>query len=205
MNTQEYLTTPETVLPRELAYGVLRVADAPRAPHQRVVLELLLALAAFVRERHLGEVLPAPIDVILDFDGALVVQPDIVFVSSGRAQIVADQILGAPDLVVEVLSPHPRIGQLAERVGWFARYGVRECWLADLAARRIAVLGLGPEGVRERTRYEDRSPILPGCCLISCSHRSASSVGSLRFNHRKQDARGPLCVVKDRIDGRDQS
>ena len=159
MTTQEYLPTPETVLPRELAYGVLRVADAPCASHQRVVVELLLALAPHVRERGLGEVLPAPIDVILDSDRALVVQPDIVFVSRGRLQLIGEQIAGAPDLVVEVLSPHPRIGQLEERIGWFARYGVRECWLANLAARSIAVLGLGPEGVRERKLYEERSPV----------------------------------------------
>ena len=60
---------------------------------------------------------------------------------------------GAPDLVIEVLSPHPRIGQLQERVGWFARYGVSECWLADLPAKSIAVLTLGPNGVVERTLH----------------------------------------------------
>ena len=49
MTVEEYLNAPETVLPQELAFGVLRVADAPRASHQRVVLELLLALAPFVR------------------------------------------------------------------------------------------------------------------------------------------------------------
>jgi Uma2 family endonuclease len=159
MTTAEYLQTPETVLPRELAFGVLRAAEAPRASHQRVVLELLLAIAPFVRERHLGEVLPAPIDVILDFDEGLVVQPDLVFVSSERREIVGDQINGAPDLVVDVLSPQPRVGRLEQRVGWFARYGVRECWVANLVERKVAVLRLATGGVRERELFSDREPI----------------------------------------------
>jgi Uma2 family endonuclease len=159
MTTPEYFNTPETVLPRELAFGVLRVADAPRASHQRAVLEMLLAMAPLVRGHHLGEILPAPIDVILDADAALVVQPDLVFVAATRSHIVGDRIDGAPDLVVEVLSPHPRIGSVEERVGWFARYGVRECWLAHLVEHRIAVLSLENGRIADRAVFFDREPI----------------------------------------------
>ncbi|HYT75395.1 MAG TPA: hypothetical protein VEL79_11640, partial [Vicinamibacterales bacterium] len=60
MTTIEYLQTPETVLPRELAFGVLRVADSPVVRHQRVVRDLTIALTAFARAHRLGEVLPAP-------------------------------------------------------------------------------------------------------------------------------------------------
>ncbi len=150
MTTEEYLQTPETVLPTELAYGVLRVADAPTCSHQRVVGALYLALAPLVRDRDLGELLLAPTDVILDFERALVVQPDLVFVSSTRADTVNDRVYGAPDLVIEVLSPHPRIGRLEERVGWFAKYGVRECWLVSLPDKQLIVLTLGSGGVLER-------------------------------------------------------
>jgi Uma2 family endonuclease len=150
MTTEEYLATEETVLPRELAYGVLRVADSPSAIHQRLVGRLHLAMAPFVQERRLGEVLLAPMDVVLDSDAALIVQPDLLFVSDERADIVTDRVFGAPDVVVEVLSPMPRIGKLDERVGWFAKYGVRECWLADRSAQQYAVLVLNDRGVVER-------------------------------------------------------
>ena len=140
MTTAEYFQTGETVLPRELVYGALRVAESPTVHHQRVVRDITIALHAHVRERMLGEVLPAPMDVILDYDAALVVQPDILYIEASRAYIVEDRVTEAPDLVVEVLSPHPRIGELNERVGWFARYGVRECWLVDLPKRTVAVL-----------------------------------------------------------------
>lgn len=169
MTTEDYLRTEETLLPRELAFGVLRVADSPVVPHQRLVGRLYLAMAPFVMERGLGEVLLAPMDVILDYDRALVVQPDLMFVSAGRSHIVSDKVHGAPDLVVEVLSPHPRIGKLEERVGWFARYGVRECWLADLSARQYVVLQLGPRGVVERRPVlaVERVPsdVIPGLVL----------------------------------------
>jgi hypothetical protein len=95
MTTLEYLRTPETVLPVELAYGALRVAESPSASHQRVVGQLYLTTALFVRERLLGEVMLAPMDVILDFDRALVVQPDLLYVSTGSAEIVNDRVMGA--------------------------------------------------------------------------------------------------------------
>ncbi|OFW28854.1 MAG: hypothetical protein A3H97_16380 [Acidobacteria bacterium RIFCSPLOWO2_02_FULL_65_29] len=169
MTTGEYLGTPETLLPAELAYGVMRVADAPAVRHQRMVGDLFKALDAHVARYGLGEVLLAPTDVILDYDSALVVQPDLLFVSSERADIVADNVHGAPDLVVEVLSPHPRIGKLDERVGWFAKYGVRECWLADLRERRYSILSLGPRGVLNRQLCSGGgvapSTVLPGVTL----------------------------------------
>jgi Uma2 family endonuclease len=167
MTTQEYLQTPETVLPCELAYGVLRVADAPSISHQRMVGELFLALTAYVRDRRLGEVLLAPTDVVLDFDRALVVQPDLVYVSRERSHIAADRVYGAPDLAIEVLSPHARVGRVEEQVGWFAQYGVRECWLVHLRPLEVAVLSLSERhGVSRRTLHRAGEPlaseVLPG-------------------------------------------
>jgi Uma2 family endonuclease len=152
MTTTEYLQTPETVLPRELAFGSLRVAESPTVLHQRVVRDLTLALCAFVNERHIGEVLPAPMDVVLDYANALVVQPDVLFVSTNRREIITDRVYGAPDMVVEVLSPDPRIGKLDERVAWFAGYGVRECWIADAARKELTVLTFVDGQIAHRDR-----------------------------------------------------
>lgn len=169
MTTTEYFQTPETVLPRELAFGVLRAADAPSPSHQRMVRDLTVALTMFAREHHAGEVFPAPIDVVLDFDKALVVQPDVVFLAAERSDLVADRIYGAPDLVIEVLSPNPRIGRLEDRIGWFAQYGVHECWLVNLAAKQIVVLKLTERGVEERLsavgNYEIPTSVLDGLPL----------------------------------------
>jgi len=153
MTTAEYLQTSETVLPRELAFGVLRAADAPTISHQRVVGELFLGLTRHVRERRLGEVLIAPVDIVLDADADLVVQPDLLFISHDRSHLVGDRVFGAPDITVEVLSPYPRIGRIEEKVGWYARYGVRECWLVSQTKKEIAILTLADGTVAARALF----------------------------------------------------
>ena len=170
MTTAEYLATEETLLPRELAYGVLRVADSPGGPHQRIVGRLHLAMAPAAAAAG-GEVVLSPMDIILDRDRALVVQPDLMFISRERSAIFKYKVNGAPDLVVEILSPHPRIGKLNERVGWFAKYGVRECWLADLPSRQYSILLLDERGVTGRRScwpgQVAGSDVLPGVVLPS--------------------------------------
>lgn len=165
MTTAEYLATPELVQPQELAYGVLRVADSPAPIHQQAVADLFRAVDAHVRGRLLGRVWLSPLDVILDAEAALVVQPDLFFVSNDRAWIVTDRVRGAPDLVVEVLSPHPRVGVLREHLEWFARYGVRECWLLHQFERRLEIVQFDAGAVISRRTVQAneaiRSAVLP--------------------------------------------
>jgi len=159
MTTSEYLATPETLHPQELAYGVLRVADAPLVPHQFAVGRLFIALFHHLETRRSGEVWLSAIDVILDADRALVVQPDLVVVSEARSAIVQDRIYGAPDLAIEVLSPDPRVGTVAERLAWFARYGVRECWLVHLPGRQVEIIRFADGMVRSREIVAGDEPI----------------------------------------------
>jgi len=159
MTTAEYLMTPETLQPRELIYGAMRLADSPFIPHQRVVGAFFKALDAHVRAHRLGEVILSPMDVVLDGPHALVVQPDLLFVSTARSHIVQDHVWGAPDLVVEVLSPHPRVGRLDERIAWFARYGVTECWLVHQLDRRVEVLRFEDGDVAARASFSRWEPI----------------------------------------------
>jgi Uma2 family endonuclease len=159
MTLAEYFDTPETLLPQELIYGVVRVADAPFVPHQRMVLRLATALQEHVDDTNAGEIFVAPIDCIFDRDRALVLQPDIVFVSHSRRDIVLDRIYGAPDLAIEILSPHPRIGQLDERVRWFAQYGVAEVWLYHQTENRLHLLTCADGEVVSRRTFADDTPI----------------------------------------------
>ena len=162
LTTDEYLRTPETLQPTEVIYGALRVADAPAVRHQQALCAFLLALAPHVRDRRLGHVLLSPLDVIFDWDRALILQPDLVFVSHERWQVRREKIVGAPDMVLEVLSPHPRIGQLQERIEWFAQYGVREIWLLHQLDERFEILRVEDGRVATRGSFDYATAIGSG-------------------------------------------
>jgi Uma2 family endonuclease len=159
MTADEYFATPETLTPMELAFGVMRVADAPTPRHQAAVGDLFRALDGHVRERKMGRMWLAPLDVVLDDRRALIVQPDLMFISNERDWIVRDRVRGGPDLVVEVLSPNSRIGSTDERVGWFGEYGVRECWLVHLDRRHVTVVAYANRGVARRDVFACDEPI----------------------------------------------
>lgn len=152
MTTGEYLQTVESMRVQELIYGELRIEDSPYFRHQNLLLELAVLMRVFVGRNRLGTVCIAPQDVILDPARALIVQPDLMFISRAREHIISDHVWGAPDLVVEVMSPHPRIGQIDERLQHFSQYGVKECWLIHQLAREIEVLRFDRHGAdRSRT------------------------------------------------------
>jgi Uma2 family endonuclease len=153
LTTAEYLQTAETLRVQELIFGMMRVEESPSPRHQDLLLEIAVLLRVFVGQHRLGSVWIAPLDVILDPQRALIVQPDLFFISNKRRDIVTDRIWGAPDMVLEVMSPNPRIGNLQERVRWFCEYGVRECWLVHQLTREIEVLQLEPNGVQARQTF----------------------------------------------------
>lgn len=159
MTVDEYFETPETLQPAELIYGALRVADAPAFWHQQAVGAFYLALAPHVRSRRLGRVLLSPLDVVFDWDRALILQPDLVFVSNERWQTRRGKLVSAPDIALEILSPHPRIGRLEERLGWFATYGVREVWLLHQTRERFEILRTDDGRLAKRDELDYFDPI----------------------------------------------
>lgn len=164
MTTFEYLETDETNRPRELAYGVLREPPAPFFSHQAIVLRVARILGDHVEPRGRGRVAVAPLDVILDVDNGLIVQPDVLFVSHERLSIIHDQVWGAPDLVVEVLSRATAARDRDEKLGWYRQYGVRECWLVDLLHEEVVIVDLAGPGVTRRPARGTatiRSTVLP--------------------------------------------
>jgi Uma2 family endonuclease len=163
---EDYCRIPDDGQRYEVIRGVLYVSPAPRTRHQRVIAYLLTALNNFVTARQLGEVLTSPIDVLLP-GLASVVQPDILFVSRDRAGIVEEKYLrGAPDLVVEVLSPSNPGHDRKTKLEVYAEAGVREYWIVDPDARSIDVHVLESRAYRLDGRYGTeaaaRSRVLDG-------------------------------------------
>ena len=132
--------------------GEVLMSPAPLFLHQRVVARLHVAFARFVEDRGLGEVLPAPLDVTLS--DTLVVQPDVVFISHARDGIVTRRGLsGAPDLVVEVLSPSTAYYDLTLKRDAYEAHGVDEYWIVDPERETVTVLA------REDGRYRTHADL----------------------------------------------
>ena len=161
---EDYRNTPDDER-WELLNGELVMAPSPATTHQRVFRRLFLMLNSFVVPMGLGEVLSAPLDVILSDTN--VVQPDVLFVSNQREHIIHDaNIKGAPDLVIEILSPSTASRDWRTKLDLYAQHGVRESWVVDPDGQRIWVMA-GPEvELHEVDNYgrEDRltSPTLTG-------------------------------------------
>jgi len=122
----------------ELIGGEFFMVPSPSVIHQRVAANLESILRQFVIEKGCGEVLYAPLDVVLSPQD--VVQPDIMFISRERSYIVTDiNIQGAPDLVVEILSPSTAERDRTIKKKLYARHGVRELWLVNAGAQVVEV------------------------------------------------------------------
>lgn len=129
----------------ELIDGEFHMVPAPLTYHQKISLNLLLFLADFVRRSGSGEVLAAPVDVVLSEED--VIQPDILFISKERLGILTEKnIEGAPDLVIEILSPSSKKWDLEIKMKLYEKYGVREYWIADPEAKSIRIFTLTEAG-----------------------------------------------------------
>ena len=136
---EDYRTAPPDKR-YELLDGDLLVNPAPNLKHQEIESRLGSRLARFIEARGLGKFYFAPCDVVLsDTD---VVQPDLLFVSLARAHLLigGDNVRGAPDLVVEILSPGTADRDRGYKRALYAKHGVKEYWLVDPAAETVSLL-----------------------------------------------------------------
>ena len=148
---EDYLNAPDDER-YELLDGELVMTAAPNLAHQKVLFRVARLVEDFVLERGLGEVFIAPTDVVLSDTN--VVQPDVIFVSKDRKSILGvDNIRGAPDLVVEVISPTNPERDLVRKREIYARHGVGEYWIADPDARSMRVMVMEGESYRVAGEY----------------------------------------------------
>jgi Uma2 family endonuclease len=130
----------------EIIEGELYEMPPPNAYHAVTLINLLFLLGPVVHTLG-GRIFTAPFDVF--FPGANPVQPDIVVAladSTGRLDRRGFQ--GAPDLVVEVLSPSNRVHDVLTKRALYARAGVREYWIVDPEKRIVEVLTLDRAALR---------------------------------------------------------
>lgn len=141
------------------------MSPAPIPLHQQVSGELELQLRVYVKQHQSGKIFDAPIDVV--FDDENIVQPDILFISGKNEKIITEKnIQGAPDLIVEILSPSTAYNDLVNKKELYARFGVQEYWIVDPLKQWVEIYTLKE---KEYTLYQRASgagtvasPVLQG-------------------------------------------
>ncbi|MEM8526352.1 MAG: Uma2 family endonuclease [Bacteroidota bacterium] len=114
--------------PYQLIDGKLEYVASPKDKHQDTLGNLYMLLAPYVKTNKIGRVRFAPLDV--HFDEKNIYQPDLMFISNERKDIIKDFIYGPPDLIVEVLSSNKK-HDLGERKDVYGQYEVLEYWAVD--------------------------------------------------------------------------
>jgi len=137
----EFRQLPDDGKRYELIHGAVHVSPSPNVKHQRTHSNLFRSLGPHVSAHRLGWLFSAPLDVTLALDTA--VQPDLLFISAARADIILDSyIAGAPDLVVEILSPSTAAHDRGTKLALYAQAGVPWVWFFDPDARTVETFRL---------------------------------------------------------------
>jgi Uma2 family endonuclease len=151
---QQYLELPEMRARYSIVDGELVVEATPTPSHQALLLELVLKLSPFVRERHLGKVVIAPLDIVIRREPLRTRQPDLMFISHWRRSIVGQQVIeGGPDLVIEILSPSNTLSDVQGKLQDYQRVSVREAWIVSPQALTVQVLQLSPKHIERLGLY----------------------------------------------------
>jgi len=165
---EDYYALPDDVR-MELIDGRFYDMGAPLNPHQAVIGELY----AILRECILSHGLPclamvSPVDVQLDRDNKTMVQPDVLVVCE-KEKLQTKVVFGAPDFVIEVLSPSTANKDRVIKLQKYWGAGVREYWIVDLKRRDVTCYDLDEEGMPVRLyTFRDRVPvrISEGLCEV---------------------------------------
>ena len=155
---EDYRALPEGVR-AELIDGVLYDMETPTYVHQFILGEIHAEMIAFQRrEKHPCIPFIAPLSVQLDCDDRTMVEPDLM-VLCDRKKLQNGIIYGAPDLVLEILSPSSRSRDLLIKFNKYWHAGVREYWIVDPEGRTVTVYSFDPMGPSKVYSFEDQIPV----------------------------------------------
>jgi Uma2 family endonuclease len=128
--------TPDDDKRYEVIDGEMYVTPPPVWQHQYGSDTLFGYLWQYIHPRRLGRIVTAPVGVVLDDENGL--QPDLVYVSRERQDIITERgVEGAPDLVVEVLSPSTRSRDRGIKMRRYAAAGIPHYWILDPRTRAL--------------------------------------------------------------------
>lgn len=143
----------------------LTMAHSSSPQHQLISSRLFVSLYLHIESHKLGRVFYGPLDIV--FGETTVLQPDILFVSSARQDIIrTEYIAGAPDLVVEILSPGRAIYDQVSKFEKYVMNSVGEYWMIDPTAGNVEIYALTGSRYELRGTFTGdailKTPLLPG-------------------------------------------
>lgn len=143
----DYVALPEDGKRYELIDGEFFVTPAPSYWHQKLADRIIQAIRNYLDEHPVGDAVSAPFDVVLNPQETRAWQPDVLYVANEHRDIIQEKrILGAPDLVVEVVSPGSEQYDLGAKKDAYEQAGVREYWVVWQSFRRVEVYRLKKSG-----------------------------------------------------------
>lgn len=145
----------------ELIDGVIYDMTAPTTVHQFVIGEVFRLFSNYMHETK-GGCIPyvSPVDVELEENDQTIVQPDIMILCKDRRKLLRKgRIYGAPDLVIEVLSPSTKKKDCTEKLHKYQQRGVREYWLIDPDEKKILVYDFSAEICPVIYGFRDSIPV----------------------------------------------
>jgi len=129
----------------EVIDGELYMSPAPAWRHQNASGTLFGYLWQHIHARRLGKLVSAPTGVVLDEENGL--QPDLVYISNERSSVIVERgVEGAPDLVVEILSPGTQGRDRGVKMRRYAASGIPHYWIVDTASQVLEAYRLGDQG-----------------------------------------------------------
>ena len=143
----------------ELIDGVFYDMAAPTSIHQIMVTAIWKQFSDYI-EAHHGTCLPmiSPLDVQLDRDERTMVQPDVLIVCD-TSKVIVRCVYGAPDLVVEILSPGTRRKDMIIKLNKYMNAGVKEYWMVDPDQKQVMVYDFDHERYAVTYDFDAKVPV----------------------------------------------
>lgn len=127
----------------EIFEGAVYDMASPSQEHQTILTELLVLLRNYVKSKGGScAIFPAPFDVKLNDTPLIVVQPDLMIVCD-KNKLDGKRCNGAPDFIIEIVSPNNSADDYIRKLHYYKDYGVREYWIVDPQRQRVIVYYFG--------------------------------------------------------------
>jgi Uma2 family endonuclease len=163
----DFVAFPDDGKRHEIIDGEHYVTPSPNTKHQVIAGNLIVSIGGYLKQQPIGHVFTAPFDVV--FSELDVVEPDLLYISRGRLDVLTKaHVRGAPDLVVEILSPGTRRTDEVTKRKLYERFGVQEYWVVDPELDVVKIYRRTPGGFQRIAELTAESgealttPLLPG-------------------------------------------